>query len=63
MYNGLELKLKRIEKEFKQYEFARELGVTPQYLRLIEKGKIDIRISLAKKICNLLECTVDELFF
>lgn len=60
---GLKIKLARISKKEKQYEFANKLGITPQYLAKIENGQADIRLSLMKRIANELSCSIQELFF
>lgn len=61
---GLEIKLKRIEKGFKQYKFAELVGVSREYIRLIETGKAkNPSILIMKKISELLETPVQELFF
>ncbi|SFF68235.1 putative transcriptional regulator [Clostridium cadaveris] len=61
---GLKLKIKRIEKGFKQYEFAEKLGVSRYYLSALERGKINNpSIELMKLISELLDTTVSELFF
>ena len=39
----MEIKLARIKKNLTQKELAEKLGITPQYLRLIELDKIDIK--------------------
>lgn len=57
------LLLARLKKGIKQQELAKNLGITPQYLRLIEKGDIDPRASLMKKCSEVLEISVEELFF
>ncbi len=35
--NGKELKIKRIEADLRVKEIARELGITPRYVAMIEK--------------------------
>ena len=57
------LKVERIKKDIKQGEFAKKLGITPQYLRLIEKGAVEPRRDLMIKIAKALDTTVAELFF
>ncbi|WP_349818085.1 MULTISPECIES: helix-turn-helix transcriptional regulator [Clostridium] len=57
------LKIERIKKGFKQGMFAKQLGITPQYLRLIEKGAVEPRRDLMIKIAKALDTTVAELFF
>jgi len=64
MRQGLLVKVKRIEKEYKTIEFAKMLGVSREYLRLIENGKAkNPSVELMKKISELLEMSVLELFF
>ncbi len=61
---GLKLKLKRIERGFKQYEFAEKLGISRYYLSALERDKCkNPSIDLMKKISELLETPVQELFF
>ncbi|WP_034869435.1 helix-turn-helix transcriptional regulator [Clostridium lundense] len=59
----MNVKLKRIEKGIKQQDFAKALGVSRATLVKIEKEEYDIRLSLMKKISELLETPVQELFF
>lgn len=63
MKMSLKMKAKRIEKDIKQQEFAKMLGITPQYLRRIEKGEIDVKRSFMIRASRLLDTPVDELFF
>jgi len=61
---GLRIKLKRIEKEYKTTEFAEMVGISREYLRLIEAGKAkNPSILVMKKISELLDTPVQELFF
>ncbi len=60
---GINLKIKRIEKNLKQYELAESVGITPQYLRLLEKGEANPSRDIMIKISKKLETSVDELFF
>ncbi|RXI49145.1 XRE family transcriptional regulator [Clostridium tetani] len=61
---GLKIKLKRIEKGYKQYVFAEKVGISREYLRLIENSKAkNPSIQVMKKISQLLETPVQELFF
>lgn len=53
----------RTVKGIKQQELAKQLGITPQYLRLIEIGKAEPRRDLMIKIAKALEADVKELFF
>ena len=57
------LKAERVRKGIKQGEFADKVGITPQYLCLIEKGKVEPRRDVMIKIAKALDTTVVELFF
>ena len=59
----MEIKLARIKKNLTQKELAEKLGITPQYLRLIELDKIDIKKSLMIKLSMILEISIQDLFF
>ncbi len=61
---GIEIKIKRIKKGKKQKDLAKAVGISPQYLRLLEKGESnnpsrEVMLKIAKE----LDSTVDELFF
>lgn len=58
----MKLKLKRIEKGFKQGELAQILGISQQYLRKLELDIVDPRLTLMKRISEILETSVTELF-
>lgn len=58
------IKALRVGKGIKATEFARQIGISREYLSLIEKGQAknpsrDIMIKIAKE----LDSTVQELFF
>lgn len=57
------LKAKRVEKGIKQGILSKQLGIMPQYLGRIEKGEVEPRRDLMKKIAELLGEDVKELFF
>jgi putative transcriptional regulator len=59
----MNVKLKRISKGMKQQDFAKELGISKATLIKIERGKYDLRLSLMKKISEILGVSVQELFF
>jgi len=64
MRAGLKVKLKRIEHEYKAIDFAKEVGISKEYLRLIEAGKAkNPSTEIMKKISELLKTSVQELFF
>lgn len=57
------LKLYRTKKNITQLELARKTGVTKDYISMIERGKRNPGIFLAKKIAVILDATLDEIFF
>lgn len=57
------LKAVRVGKNIKQKDLAINLGITPQYLNNIEKGKTEPRRDLMIKIAEALDTTVQALFF
>lgn len=57
------LKAERVRKGIKQGEFADKVGITPQYLCLIEKGKVEPRRDLMIKMAKVLNSDVKTLFF
>ena len=54
------LKAKRKEIEMKQYELAKELGLTPQAISNLEQGSIPTFFT-TDAIADYFECSVDEL--
>lgn len=61
---GLKLKLKRIERGFKQGELAEKVGISRYYLSALERGKSkNPSIELMTKISKALNADVKELFF
>lgn len=64
MTTGMKIKLERIKRHKKQYEFADELGISREYLRLLENDIAkNPSVELMKKIANKIDLTVGELFF
>ena len=61
---GMNLKIARIRKGIKQIDLAREIHVSPATLIKWEKGiEIDnVRLGIMKKIAELLDSSVEELF-
>ncbi|WP_099329394.1 helix-turn-helix transcriptional regulator [Clostridium paraputrificum] len=60
MYN---IKAERIRRGIKQEEFANKVGITPQHLCRIEKGKSFPRKKLMLRIAEALDSDVQTLFF
>ena len=60
----MEVKIARIRKGLTQKQLRGLLGISPQTLVDIEKGRYEkVSIVLAKKISEILETPVQELFF
>ena len=58
------IKALRVGQGIKAGEFAKELGISREYLRLIENGQAkNPRRDLMIKIAKALDSTVAELFF
>lgn len=58
------LKIRRIEKNIKQKDLAKQVGITPQYLMYLEQGKAkNPSIDLMKRLSEALDTPVQELFF
>lgn len=53
----------RKKNNFTQLELARRVGVTKDYISMIERGKKNPGIFLAKRISMILNSTIDEIFF
>ena len=58
------IKSLRVGKGIKAGEFAKSLGISREYLRLIENGKAtNPNTKIMKEIAVALDSTVQELFF
>lgn len=53
----------RVKSNMKQTELAKKVGVTRETIIRLEKGRHNPSLKLAMKIANVLETTVDELFY
>ncbi|WP_163582140.1 helix-turn-helix transcriptional regulator [Gracilibacillus saliphilus] len=54
----------RISKGYKEVDvIAQKVGISTSYYYKIEQGKRTPSVDLAKKIADVLNCTVDELFY
>ena len=56
---GKQLKLLRIEKDIKQCDLAKQLGVTPQYLSSIESDKRSPSMRLLHDAAHLLDANIE----
>ncbi len=64
MKQGLIIKIKRMEKGLRQYEFANEIGISREYLRKLENGTAkNPSIKVMKKISEVLDVSPIDLFF
>lgn len=59
----IKLKIARMEKKLSQTEFANKLGISIQSVSNYETGKANPSYETMKKISEILETSVDELFF
>lgn len=59
--NGPVIKRLRTDAEWTGAEFARECGISPQYLCDIEAGRRPAPIKLARKIAHTLELTLRDI--
>lgn len=57
------IKAERVKRGIRQIDLAKKVGVTPQYLHLIEIGKVDPRRKIMIEISKELGMTPQELFF
>ncbi len=53
-------KLRRMQ-ELTQAELGNLIGLSRQHIYNLEKGKNELTESMIRKICEVLECTADEL--
>lgn len=61
---SLNLKIKRIEKGYKQYELAGAAGVSRHYLYKLENGRAkNPSMQVMKKLALALDSDIMELFF
>jgi len=60
MYNTLHERRKQLGYTLTQ--LASQVGVTPSFLSLVERGLRVPRLETAQKLANVLDCTIDELF-
>ncbi|HWP95299.1 MAG TPA: helix-turn-helix transcriptional regulator [Syntrophomonadaceae bacterium] len=57
------IKLARIERDLTQQQLADAIGVTRQTINLIEKNKFNPTIKLCLAICQVLNKTLNDLFW
>ena len=59
----MKVKIARIKKKIKQQELAEMVGISREYLRKIENDAANPTRTIMIKIAEILECSVQELFF
>lgn len=57
------MKIARLEREMKQEDLARAVGVTRQTIGLIESGNYNPTLNLCIAICKALGKTLNDLFW
>lgn len=57
------IKIYRQRFEMTQIELAKKINVTKDYISMIERGKRRPSLAVAKKLAEVFESTVDEVFF
>lgn len=60
---NLKMKAARVERDMKQEDLAKAVGVTRQTIGLIEAGDYNPTLNLCVAICKVLGKTLDELFW
>lgn len=63
MAKNISLKVARVEKNMTQKELAQAVGISRQTMNAIESGEYNPTIKLCRKICRLLEKSLDDLFW
>jgi putative transcriptional regulator len=62
MARNLKIKVARAALDMTQKDLAEAVGVTRQTMNAIEQGEYNPTIKLCRKICKVLEKSLDELF-
>ena len=63
MPKNIAIKVARAEKDMTQKALAEEVGVSRQTINAIEKGEYNPTIKLCRKICRVLNKSLDDLFW
>lgn len=61
-YCGQQIIKRLLKTEKNQKWLAAQCGVHPSTITLIVLGKADPSLSLARKICKVLNCKIDDIF-
>lgn len=63
MSKNIAIKVARAQKDMTQKALAEAVGVSRQTMNAIEKGEYNPTIKLCRKICRVLEKSLDDLFW
>ena len=63
MAKSIAIKVARAEKDITQKALAEAVGVSRQTINAIEKGEYNPTIKLCRRICRVLDKTLDDLFW
>ena len=63
MAKNIAIKVARAEKDMTQKALAEAVGVSRQTMTAIEKGEYNPTIRLCRKICRILDRSLDDLFW
>ena len=63
MAKNIAIKVARAEKDMTQKALAEVVGVSRQTMNAIEKGEYNPTIRLCRKICRILDRSLDDLFW
>lgn len=63
MARNIAIKVARAEKDMTQKELAQKVGISRQTMNAIEQGEYNPTIRLCRKICRVLDRTLDALFW
>ena len=58
----ISLKAMRVNSNLTRKYVAKQLGFSTDTLKAIENGKRDVRISELNSLCNIYNCTIDDIF-
>ena len=63
MAKNIAIKVARAEKDMTQKALAEAVGVSRQTMNAIEKGEYNPTFRLCRKICRILDRSLDDLFW
>lgn len=58
---GIYVRLHRLRKGISQFQLAIELGLSKDYIGLIERGKTNPTLEIIVKICNFIDLDISEI--